>query len=63
MRVRREAAAGSDQVVVPYPQVAPVHARRVVVFGERKMVMGIEPAVVGVAEAFERSQLQHGRAP
>ncbi|MNH35094.1 hypothetical protein D3C79_957470 [compost metagenome] len=61
--MRWEPAAGGDQVVVPYPQVAPVHTRRVMVFGKREMVVGVEPAVVGVAKAFERSQLQHDRAP
>lgn len=63
VRVRRETAASRNQVVVPDSQVAPVHTGGVVVLGKREMVMGIEPAVVGVAEAFEGSQLQHGRAP
>ncbi|MNR36640.1 hypothetical protein D3C85_1545860 [compost metagenome] len=63
VRVRREATASGDQVVVPDPQVAPVHARRVVVFGEREVVMGVEPTMVGMAKALERAQLQHVGCP
>ncbi|MNJ74708.1 hypothetical protein D3C77_716860 [compost metagenome] len=59
VRVRREAAACRNQVVVPDPQVAPVHPLRVVVLGKGKMMVGVEPAMVGMAKALERAQLQH----
>lgn len=36
VRVRREAAAGGDLVIVPDPQAAPVLALRVIVVGEGK---------------------------
>src|SRR5690606_34759891 len=61
VRVRREPAAGGDQVVVPYPQRAPVHAARIVVFGKGEVMVGIQPAMVGVAKGVEGAQLQHAR--
>src|SRR5690606_7013843 len=45
VRVRREAGARLDGVVVPHPQRAPVDAVRVVVTGEREVVLRVEPAV------------------
>ena len=60
MRVRREAGAGLDGVVIPHPQRTPVHARRVVVLGEGEVVLGIQPTVVGSAEAGKRATLDHG---
>jgi hypothetical protein len=33
------------------------------VLGEGEVMMGVEPAMVGVTKAFEGSQLQHGGAP
>ncbi len=50
VRVRREAGLRRDLVVVPHPDRAPAHAVRVVVAGEREVVVGLEPAVVGAAE-------------
>ena len=38
---------------------APAHARRVVIVGEGEMVAGVEPAVVGVAEAVEFADVDH----
>jgi hypothetical protein len=31
------------------------------VLGERKVVMGIQPAVVSAAQGFERSEFKHDR--
>src|SRR5690606_31658779 len=59
VRMRREAGAGLDGVVVPHPQRAPVHPLRVVVAGEGEVVPGVEPAVVGAAEAGEGAMLDH----
>ena len=53
VRMRRKAALRGDLVVVPDADPAPAHAGRVVIIGEGEMVAGIEPAVVGVAEAVE----------
>ena len=61
MRVLWETGAWGDYVVVPDPQVAPVHAFGVMVLGERKMVMGIQPAVVSATERVERSEFKHDR--
>src|SRR5690606_18213346 len=60
VRMRREAGAGSDGVVVPHPQRAPVHARRVLVPGEGEMVLGIEPTMIGSTEAGKRATFDHG---
>src|SRR5690606_34110894 len=60
MRMRRKAGAGLDGVIVPHPQRAPVDTRRVVVLGERKVVPGIEPAVVGGTETVEGTTFDHG---
>src|SRR5262249_41597132 len=38
---------------------APAHSSRVVIIGEREMVAGVEPTVVGVAEAVEGSDVDH----
>ena len=48
--VLREARTGGNHVIVPYTQVAPVHAAWIVVLGERKVVVGIQPAMVGAAQ-------------
>lgn len=63
VRMFRETGARGDHVVVPYPQVAPVHSLRVVVFGERKVVMGVQPAVVSCAQCVERSEFKHDASP
>ncbi|MOA25201.1 hypothetical protein D3C78_1459130 [compost metagenome] len=59
VRMRREATASGDQVVVPDPQVAPLHPLRVIVLGKGKVMVGVEPAMVGVTKALEGAQLQH----
>ncbi|MNM97374.1 hypothetical protein D3C81_1098780 [compost metagenome] len=61
MRMLGKASAGCDHVIVPHPQVAPAHALRVVVLGERKVVMGIQPAVMGAAQRAEGSEFKHDR--
>jgi hypothetical protein len=59
MRMRRKAALRSDLVVVPYADPAPGHALGVVIVREGEMVAGVEPAVVGVAEAAEGADIDH----
>src|SRR4029077_18626949 len=51
---------GRDAVVVPQAQRAPVHALGIAVFGEAEMEVGVEPAVVGLAQLGERSEFDHG---
>jgi hypothetical protein len=60
MRMRREAALRADRVVVPHADPAPAHPLGVVIAREREMVVGIEPAVIGVAEAIEGADIDHG---
>src|SRR3990167_2431455 len=52
VRMGRGAAAGGDLVIVPDPQGTPVHALGGVILGKREVVTGIQPAVLGVAEAI-----------
>jgi len=59
MGMRREAAPGRDPVVVPDSDRAPAHAGGIVIAGEGKVMAGIKPAVVGMAKAAERSNVDH----
>ena len=61
VRVRAEAAARRDQVVVDDAQVAPAHVRRIEIVGERERVMTFQPAVVGMAALLGFANGQHGR--
>jgi hypothetical protein len=58
--VGREALAGGDAVLVDDAQGAEAHVPRVVIIGEREGVVGVEPAVVGVA-TFVGASDEHGR--
>src|SRR5690606_34254980 len=60
VRMWRKAGAGGDLVVVPDAQAPPVDPLRIMVFGEGEVVTGIEPAVVGMAEAGKRAYFDHG---
>jgi hypothetical protein len=60
MGMRREAGLRRDAVVVPHAQAAPVHALGIAVLGEAKMEVGVEPAVVRLAQLRERSTFDHG---
>src|SRR3954447_2221977 len=61
VRVRRETALGGDLVVVPNANPSPSHAVGVVIAREREMVAGVEPTVVGMAEAVEGADIDHKR--
>ena len=63
MRVGRKAGLGRDGVIVPDAQRAPVDAGRIMVAREGKMVVCIEPAVVGGAEGVEGPEFDHGVSP
>ena len=49
MRMRAEAHAGHDEIVVDDAQAAITHPFRVIIIGEAERVIRVEPAVVGVA--------------
>jgi hypothetical protein len=60
VRVHAKAATGADAVFVDDPEVAKAHVARVVVIGEGKGVMGVEPAVVGMAALAGGPEDDHG---
>ena len=59
VRVRAEAAATGDRVVVDNAQRAEAHPTRLVIVRERKCVVGVQPTVVGVASFVGSSNCQH----
>ena len=59
MGVRRKAGAGGDLVVVPHPDRAPAHPDGIMIAGEGEMVAGLQPAMVGMAERVEGSNVDH----
>ncbi len=63
VRMRRKAGARRDLVVVPHPDAAPLQPRRIVVIRKGEMVLGIEPAMIGSAEAVERTNFDHRASP
>ena len=58
--VRGETGLRGDGIVVPHPDRAPAHPGGVVVTGEAEVMACVQPAVVGVAETGERSDIDHG---
>ena len=60
MRMRGKAGAGRNGVIVPNPDCAPAHAGGIAVVGEREVMAGIKPAVIGVAKASEWTDFDHG---
>src|SRR5689334_10490202 len=63
VRMGRESGLRRYRVVVPDAQRAPVRTARIVIGGEREMMLGVEPAVVGAAEAGKGSALDHRTSP
>jgi hypothetical protein len=59
VRVGREATLPANGVVIPHADPAPTHAVRVVIAREGEMMVSVEPAVVGVAEAVEGANVDH----
>src|SRR5262249_30306256 len=59
----RKPGVRGDRVVIPYAERAPTHALGVVVVGKREMVLGVEPAMVGSAQAFKGSAFDHSDSP
>src|SRR5690348_2497561 len=60
VRVRAEAAALGDAIVVDDPQHRVAHVGRVVVVGEGEAVPAVEPAMVGVAAFAGGADGKHG---
>ena len=61
--VWRKAGLWTDLVVIPDPELPVAHAGRVVILGEREMIMGAEPLIPECTEPFERSDIDHGFSP
>ena len=59
MRMWRETCVRLDGVVVPHAHCAPAHAVRIIIAGEREVMLGIEPAMVCAAELVEGSNVNH----
>src|SRR3546814_7444586 len=62
VRVRVEAAAGTDGVVVPDPERADTHPLRIVVVAEAEVMAGGQPVDVEPDETAERTYLDHCRS-
>jgi hypothetical protein len=59
--VRGEAGAGCNAVLVDHAQVAEPHVLRVVIVGERKRVVALEPAMIGVATVRRFANADHAK--
>src|ERR1700722_7564206 len=59
MGVHAEALAGSHAVFIDHTQAAETHELGVVIAGERKRMITIEPAMIGVASFFTFANLYH----
>ena len=57
--VRSEAPAGSHAVIIQHPQRAKSHVFGIVIIRERKRVIRVEPAMVGVAALIRRAEGKH----
>src|SRR5579871_4392633 len=53
MGMGRKSRVRLDLVVIPDPERAPAHAGRVIIIGEGKMMLGVEPAMVCATQAGE----------
>ena len=58
MRMRPETLTPSDPVVVDHTQRAKAHVRRIVIIGEGKGVVGIQPTVVSVVSFIRPPDFQ-----
>ena len=59
MRVHSKAHLGRNVVFIDHPQVAEVGLLRIIIIGEAEGVVGIEPAVLGVASFVGFAYLDH----
>jgi hypothetical protein len=63
VRMGRKARVGGDLIVIPHAQSAPADSGRVRVFAERKVVLGLEPAMICCGEFIEWSVFNHRDPP
>ena len=59
----RKARLCGDDIVVPHADAPPSHPRRVIIVRKRKMMVGVQPAMIGRAERSKRSNVGHVRIP
>jgi hypothetical protein len=59
MAVLAEPLAWRDAVFIDYAEIAPAHVRRIVIVGEGKGMVAVEPAVVGVATILRFANGDH----
>jgi hypothetical protein len=60
MRVRVKPLPRRDFIIIPNPEPPPIHAARVAVMAEGKMVIGIEPTEIRLAQAIKGTKFDHG---
>src|SRR5262249_2188364 len=59
MPMHAESLPGGYAILVDYAQAAKAHELRIVIVAERKRVIGVEPAVVGMAPILTLANLNH----
>jgi hypothetical protein len=47
MRMRRKSRSCGNFVVIPNPDIAPIHPSGIIITGKAKMMIGVEPAMIG----------------
>jgi hypothetical protein len=57
--VRSESGSGADAIFVDHARGAEAHVVAIEVIGERKRVIGIEPAVIGMASLIGFANAYH----
>src|SRR3546814_13112556 len=55
----RETAAGGNLVIIPNPDCAPTHARRITIIRKRKMVPCLQPTMICMTKGGEFPFLDH----
>ena len=61
VRVGAETLAALHAILVDHAQTAVTHVLRIMIVRERKSVVAVQPAVIGVAAFVGVSKLNHGR--
>ena len=59
MGMLAKALAGGDAVFVDYPQRAKAHLAGIVIIGEGKGVIGVQPAMIGVSAVLAFADGDH----
>ena len=59
VRMRIEARAGRDLIVVPHAQAAEAHALRIVIAAKTEVMMGVQPVIAEGTESIEGAKLYH----